>query len=295
MIVVIDRPGQLCNRLWAYTPLISFCLKYDIQLRVLYFNNYHTNFSDVNCKKNIKIGSLKSYNSYRLARRLIRFSTKYQIVKLSKKIKIHSGTFDSYDKLINELKDKNRIHFVKAWRQPYDQNLIDEQKDEILEIFRPNSNTVRYVDEFFIKNTLSDQIIVGVHIRKKDYKSFLNGRYYFDDSVYFNAMNQLKEQLNKTGVNNIKFLLCSDSYIDLNSFKSLNTISLQESSAINDLYALSKCDYILGPPSTFSMWASFYGDVPLRFIHNQRDKVALSEFSPIIAQNRFKNGQSFKH
>ena len=246
-------------------------------------------------KKNIKTGVLKSYNSYRLARRLIGFSTKYRIDKISKKIKIHSGTFETFEQLRSILKVKNKIHVINAWEQPCNQKLINEQKDEILEIFRPNHNTIQYVDKFFLKNKLSNKVTVGLHIRKKDYKSFHNGRYYFNDSIYFDAMNQLKNELQKTGVNKITFLLCSDSSIDLNSFKSLNTVTLQESSAINDLYALSKCDYIIGPPSTFSMWASFYGYVPLRFIQNRDEKISLSEFSPIIAQNRFKNGNIFSH
>jgi hypothetical protein len=29
------------------------------------------------------------------------------------------------------------------------------------------------------------------------------------------------------------------------------------------MYVLAACDLILGPPSTFSIWASYYGQVPL--------------------------------
>jgi hypothetical protein len=38
---------------------------------------------------------------------------------------------------------------------------------------------------------------------------------------------------------------------------------------IEDLYALASCDYIIGPPSTFSQWASFYGNVP-RYMVNYK-------------------------
>ena len=70
---------------------------------------------------------------------------------------------------------------------------------------------------------------------------------------------------------------------------------LKERSDIEDLYALSICDYILGPPSTFSMWASFYGGVPLRFIKHSNDKIFLREFSRIISQDVFENGTKFEH
>jgi hypothetical protein len=38
---------------------------------------------------------------------------------------------------------------------------------------------------------------------------------------------------------------------------------MSRGSAVEDLYSLARCDYLLGPPSTFSLWASFYGNVPL--------------------------------
>ena len=33
--------------------------------------------------------------------------------------------------------------------------------------------------------------------------------------------------------------------------------------AVEDLYMLSVCDYLIGPPSTYSLVASMYKDVPL--------------------------------
>jgi hypothetical protein len=32
---------------------------------------------------------------------------------------------------------------------------------------------------------------------------------------------------------------------------------------VEDMYAFAGCDYLVGPPSTFTTWASFYGQVPL--------------------------------
>jgi len=58
---------------------------------------------------------------------------------------------------------------------------------------------------------------------------------------------------------------------------------------------LSKCDYLLGPPSTFSMWASFIGDVPLRLIKGAEENIQMDQFSPILYQNVFRNGERFFH
>jgi len=35
---------------------------------------------------------------------------------------------------------------------------------------------------------------------------------------------------------------------------------------IEDLYLLGYCDYIVGPNSSFSQWASFWGGVPLHVL-----------------------------
>ena len=37
-------------------------------------------------------------------------------------------------------------------------------------------------------------------------------------------------------------------------------------------------DYILGPPGTFSQWASFYGEKPLLHLFDSNDSVALEKF-----------------
>ena len=41
------------------------------------------------------------------------------------------------------------------------------------------------------------------------------------------------------------------------------TTILSGKSAVEDLRIMSKCDYILAPPSSFSGWASYSGNVPL--------------------------------
>lgn len=64
---------------------------------------------------------------------------------------------------------------------------------------------------------------------------------------------------------------------------------------VEDLYALSRCNYIMGPPSTFTMWASFIGDVPLRIVKYSNENIERDEFSPILYQNVFKNGKVFSH
>ena len=75
----------------------------------------------------------------------------------------------------------------------------------------------------------------------------------------------------------------------------ITCFQLPQSSNIEDLYALSLCDYILGPPSTFSMWASFYGKKPLRIVSYKDEAISLHEFKIIAAVDTFQDGTVFDH
>jgi hypothetical protein len=44
------------------------------------------------------------------------------------------------------------------------------------------------------------------------------------------------------------------------------------------MYALAQCDLILGPPSTFSQWASFYGQRPLCIVRDREMVVTPQSF-----------------
>lgn len=57
-----------------------------------------------------------------------------------------------------------------------------------------------------------------------------------------------------------------------------NLVANPVNNAAGDLYALSQCNYIIGPPSTFNAWASFIGDVPLCTLHKKDMQLTLDGF-----------------
>ena len=79
---------------------------------------------------------------------------------------------------------------------------------------------------------------------------------------------------------NVRFLICSnEDGIDKELLKMVsdtNIFSIENTNGITDLYALSKCDYIIGVPSSYSQWASFMGDVPLYLIQMRRCLILMS-------------------
>jgi hypothetical protein len=55
-------------------------------------------------------------------------------------------------------------------------------------------------------------------------------------------------------------------------------VAIGTTPAVVDLYSLAGCDYILGPPSTFSQWASFYGNKPMLHLSGGDQKIELEKF-----------------
>jgi hypothetical protein len=65
----------------------------------------------------------------------------------------------------------------------------------------------------------------------------------------------------------VGFLICSNAKLRGSDFARFNH-TFGSDHLIEDMYSFAKCDLILGPPSTYTMWAAFYGNVPLYMIED---------------------------
>jgi hypothetical protein len=75
----------------------------------------------------------------------------------------------------------------------------------------------------------------------------------------------------------VSFLVCSDEPRRQEEFPGLS-VGFGPGFPMGDLYALAKCDYILGPLSSFSQWASFYGNKPLYQFRESNDHPERGKF-----------------
>lgn len=290
MIILRDKPGQLCNRLWAYSFFIAYGLKNDVKVYIPNFKEYQSLFEDLEQFPKIRFQISKNKTFEKIIRLGILTIYLFEKVKLGFLFRIFNVHFPSVDLLDDQFCKGKSIVYINSWKQEKNVDAIEKYKPEIIGLFTPKKVFRDRPDALIADLRLRFDILVGVHIRRGDYSTFKGGIYYYDDKVYQKYMMHIKSQL---ADKKVAFFISSNSTINSTEYKDLKVYQLENAEGIEDLYALSKCDYIMGPPSTFSMWASFSGSVPLKILERDDDHFTTDDFSVILYQNCFENGNKY--
>lgn len=252
MKILIDNFGQTANKFWNYLPAIKYSLEHNKKVYFLFYDKEIEHFPNLqNNKKLIFPTNSKIINNIFGKNNINNYIRRVLYNRL-------------YDLRFFLAKKTNRfiIPFIDGSIQC---EFNKKEFEYVKEVFKPSPNIVNEVESFL--NAISDKPIIGVHMRRGDYKEWSGGVYCYDFEQYARYISNLIRKMNKD-VKDVNILLCSNEKIPMELFKEFNSFAIPNSSPIKDLYALSKCDYIIGPPSTFSMWASFYGKTRLAYICN---------------------------
>jgi hypothetical protein len=166
-----------------------------------------------------------------------------------------------------------KVVVVRGWwlRAPA---LVKKHGDKIRAYFRPLEPCESAVAAAVEPLHRQADVVIGVHIRQGDYRDWQGGKFFFPASRYAAWMHELVAQFPNRKVG---FFVCSDEPRDAGEFPGLK-VRLGAGSAVADVYALARCDYILGPKSTFTQWASFYGEKPLLQVCDSQEPAKLEKF-----------------
>jgi hypothetical protein len=152
---------------------------------------------------------------------------------------------------------------------------VQRHAEKIRRYFQPVENCVQRAVGTVNRLRQESDTVVGVHVRHGDYREWLEGEHFHPASQYATWMHQVREQFSKRKV---AFFVCSDEQRNRSEFPGLQVEFGCPKSPLGDLYGLAECDYIFGPVSTFSMWASFYGNKRLFLIRSRKDRIELNGF-----------------
>ena len=169
-----------------------------------------------------------------------------------------------------------RFVLVNGWtfRAP---NLVQRHAEKIRFYFRPLGRFEEAARMAVERLRQQADTVIGVHIRHGDYRTWREGKCFFPASQYARWMRELAEQFRACKV---AFLVCSDEARNRDEFPGL-VVGFGAGSPVGDLCALARCDYIFGPVSTFSQWASFYGHKPLYHLHDGNAREAQHDKSKV--------------
>jgi len=156
-----------------------------------------------------------------------------------------------------------------------DSDDVIKHTDAIRAYFVPVDKYLHKIENTMLRIRNSGAKVIGVHIRQGDYVGYKEGQWYFETLFYVKVMHDLRRLFGKQ--QKVMFLICSDAQQNGDNFKGFHYY-ISMGKAIEDLYLLSMCDYIVGPPSSFSRWASFYGNVPLGLLLSKNTQLVFNRF-----------------
>jgi hypothetical protein len=151
---------------------------------------------------------------------------------------------------------------------------IRQYREAIVRYFTPVESIRKPAEKIISHARKLGDLLVGVHIRQDDYRQWKNGIHFYETKRYVQWMKELSE---RNPDNKFVFLVCASNHFNELLFHDLSVVKGPGSPA-GDLHALSLCDRIMGPPSTFSSWAAYHGQVPLCVLHDIFSKVGEEDF-----------------
>lgn len=272
MIIISNKPGQLGNLLFIYGHFLAYGKEHDVRIVNPAFYNYKSYFA--------------STSGFSFSRNKVAYTCCYGISRVLVRLRIKTCfmnvmalDWDEQADLEKAPELKSTVCFVQGWLFR-SERLFKKHEAAIRKFFTPEAALQQRLDLFF-KNAFSDpeETIIGIHIRRGDYKTFENGIYFYAIEDYSAIIQQLAALFKDRKPH---FLVCSNEKIVFGPGLSHLKMTSGPDHELLDLYALSRCHYIAGPPSTYSLWASFYGNKPLYMIKDVTCNIVESDFRKVV-------------
>ena len=262
MIVLLRGYGGHSNRLLQNLHLEAFCLEHGIRFA-------NPALSDI-CRYYVSPVRSDMRAAAWVARAALRLRQRGWLARVI----TFEKDVDNAELLL--ARGEGRVLYVEGWA------------------FRARALTKKYQEHFAAKYSLKPEYysgnstleriisvnrdqraVVAVHIRRGDYKSWRDGVFYFEDNVYERYMDGMAEVIKTQLGKETVFVICSDAKT---SFVDSARVIVSENPWYLDHHLMSRCDYIIGPPSTFTTWASYVGRTRLFIFRDASGEIDVRRF-----------------
>lgn len=284
MIVIGEKYGQLGNQLWLFANFIAFSEEYGVKLvnpafdeYAGYFQGTSGNFLCCYPPKRSRLAHFRTLSRFLYS--CIHFMTRV-VSRLPFRIPLLRSVtlWDELDVL--DLREESFLRsagargvlLIRGWFFR-DRRSLERHQESVRQFFRVCEDVDLPARKRVEAARNGAQLLIGVHIRQGDIKYWRAGDFYFETSEYVAMMRRLLDEFPEP----VAFLVCSDQVQDKTEFEDL-PVTLGPGDPMADMHALSLCDLIVGPPSTFTMWASFAGRTPLNVMSHPKNRITRERF-----------------
>lgn len=247
MIFVRDK-GQMCNNILQYGHMYAWGREHNRKTVSMRFAYKYQYFHICNTKYHWFITYLfaKWGAALHLILRITFPFTKGQDTKPLEKELLH-----------------HNLVIAEGWRLEFPE-LFLKYKLEIISLFDFKKNIKKRVVSTMEAKDEGKCLRLGVHIRRGDYSRWNDGKYFYNDIVYSTfIMHFIKNHPDKKVS---VYISTNDGEVSVEKYRDLCSypyIYKPFNHPADDLCMLSECDYLIGPPSTYSLVAAMYHDIPL--------------------------------
>lgn len=166
---------------------------------------------------------------------------------------------------------QSRLLVVTGWEARW-YDLFLKYKSEIFDLFAFRPAIEQSIQKVMMKGCL------GVHIRRGDYAHFYGGRFFYSDAQYVAVIRRFLDlHPQQTNI----YICGNDPKLDKDYYRRELAdcqVVFPDGNPGEDLCLLSHCDYLIGAPSTFSLVAAMYRDLPLYWIEDADAPVTDASF-----------------
>ena len=259
-MIFVSGYGQMCNNILQFGHLYAWGRMHGIPVVGMRFCYKYLYFA---------ISKTKYYNWFTYL--FAKYGAKLHLIPVVAFMEKEDINLDSIQQL-----QKKRFVLIKGWGfRDYDAFLTYRNEIKSLFTFRPEiiqnvKNQLHPLEE--------DVIRLGVHIRRGDYNRWMNGNYYYSDDDYIRIIQSFCDLFSEKSIEIL--IVSNDKNLQHEKYKTAlpEPIYLLSGNPAEDLYALSTCNYLIGPPSTFSLMASFYNDSNLYWIFDKNKTLEKESF-----------------
>ncbi len=280
MIFVHDK-GRLCNNILQYAHLYAWGREHNRKTMSMRFAYKYPYF-------NICKTPYHNFFCYVVAK----YAAKLKLIPVVHFDDENASTAEQEQIMLNK-----RYVVATGWYARW-YDLFLKYKSEILELFAFLPEVEEKVKANLApthpRTSNLEPRKLGLHIRRGDYKTWQNGQFYFTDEEYVRVI--------KSFINNLPsihprtshlaprtshlvhiFICGNDPTLNKEYYrKELSSLPVSltfpDGNPGEDLCLLSHCDYLIGPPSTFTLVASMYHDIPLCWLSDTSRPITASSF-----------------